>query len=262
MPQDITLDSNAFTRLYANQKTLSKRRFKARGISLKRCERCQLGQKVCICIYTPLADSVCDFVLLMHSDEVFKPTNTGKLIARIFPKQTYAFCWNRCEPDPQLLNILSDSNRTCLIVFPQPQESTTSALQKRFMTELPACSAPNTNQDIKKITFIMLDGTWRQSSRMLRLSRWLDNIPCFSITDTQKAIGQYAVRKAPLNNQLATAQAAALCLRRVGDVKNAQLLDNYFDIFNQHYVCTRMNTIPLLTQAHSELLTYKQSYDA
>jgi len=254
----ITPQKNAFTHLTAQLKAQSQRVFKARGISVIRCEQCQLGQAVCICAYTPSGSSNCDFILLMHRDEVFKPTNTGRLIASIFNKQTYAFCWDRIEPDPALITLLNDPERNCYILFPKPDNEQPDEPLSRFTSVLPSNPIQNSVSHQKKLTFILLDGTWRQSSRMIRLSRWLDSTRCYSLPDTLNAMGKYAVRKAPQNNQLATAQAAALCLHAAGEKENAELLNMYFDVFNQHYVSIRKNTIPNITSAHEQLLAYKQ----
>lgn len=255
----ISAASNAFTELLAKQKAQSKRLFKARGISVIRCEQCQLSERTCICSYAPKASSVCDFILLMHSDEVFKPTNTGRLIASTFNHQTYAFCWHRTEPDTALLAMLNDPTRDCYILFPKPETPKPDDDLSRFTSALPKCSAsPNGSQNQKKLTFILLDGTWRQSSRMVRLSRWLDKVPCYSLPSTLGYTGKYAVRKAPQNNQLATAQAAVLCLIAAGDEKSAKLLEMYFDVFNQHYVSVRKNTTPSITAAHEHLLAHRR----
>jgi DTW domain-containing protein len=221
------------------------REFNARGKSVVRCETCQLAIKACICAWRPQANIPCEFFLLMHREELFKPTNTGRLIADIFPQQTRAFCWSRTQPDPNLLSILNDHRRINLIVF--PDESTESSIsQSVTLDESFVHSHPD-----KIITFILLDGTWKQSGRMFHLSRWLDNIPCVTLPDvTTKS---YAVRKSHLDNYLSTAEAAALCLDLIGDAQSADLLRKYFCVFNHHYLATRGGYLPELTEIHQHL---------
>jgi DTW domain-containing protein YfiP len=226
----------------------STREFNARGKSVIRCQNCQLAIKACICHWRPQTQISCEFILLMHREELFKPTNTGRLIADIFPKQTQAFCWQRTQPDDNLLAILSDLRRINVIVFPdESTEDSTSppvTIDEFFV---------QSNQD-KIITFILLDGTWKQSGRMFHLSRWLDNIPCVSLPDvTTKS---YAVRKSHLENYLSTAEAAALCLDLVGDNLSADLLRDYFNIFNQHYLATRGGYAPETTEIHQRLSAF------
>lgn len=224
------------------------REFNARGKSVLRCENCQLAMKACICAWRPQTNIPCEFILLMHREELFKPTNTGRLIADIFPQQTHAFCWSRTQPDPNLLAILNDPRRINLIVF--PDESTDSSMSSSVtIDESFVCSHPD-----KIITFMLLDGTWKQSGRMFHLSRWLDNIPSVSLPDvTAKS---YAVRKSHLDTYLSTAEAAALCLNLVGDNQAADLLRDYFGIFNQHYLATRGGYAPETSEIHQRLSAF------
>jgi DTW domain-containing protein len=49
----------------------STREFLARGKSVIRCELCQLASYACICAWQPQLPLNSEFLLLMHSDEVF-----------------------------------------------------------------------------------------------------------------------------------------------------------------------------------------------
>ncbi len=39
---------------------------------------------------------------MMYDTEVMKPSNTGKLIADVFTRYTFAFLWSRTEPEKSL----------------------------------------------------------------------------------------------------------------------------------------------------------------
>lgn len=222
------------------------RTFNARGKALTRCARCLLAEQTCICQWRPRSSSQLEFVLLMHSDEVFKPTNTGRLIADLFPEQTHAFCWHRKEPSPSLLAMLSDPKRRCLVLYPEDNQHP-STRSREVVNHLPA--------DQKTNTLILLDGTWKQSSRMYHLSRWLDAVP--SLTLPERLVRSYGVRKSDRDERLCTAEAASLCLELAGEADNTQLLRDYFDVFNQHYLATRGCYPPALdSDAHIRLNTY------
>jgi DTW domain-containing protein YfiP len=195
--------------------------FTARGKSVIRCERCQLAAYACICAWQPQLVARAEFVLLLHRIEVFKPTNTGRLIADLFPAQTHAFCWSRTEPEQALLDLLSDENRQCFIVFPADTPEAKAKSRKVF-TEIP------TNDKIK--TFILLDATWKQSGRMFHLSRWLENVPCVSLPEG--VLRGYAVRKSHQDDYFSTAEAAALCLQMAGEQANSDVLLDYLQLFN------------------------------
>ncbi len=173
--------------------------FSAHGKSVIRCEHCQLAAYACICEWQPQLHSRVEFVLLLHRIEVFKPTNTGRLIADLLPTNTHTFCWSRTEPEQILLDLLSDENRQCFIVFPADTPEA-KAKSREVFTEIPA------NEKIK--TFILLDATWKQSGRMFHLSRWLEQAPCVSLP--QGTLRGYAVRKSHQVDYFSTAEAAAL----------------------------------------------------
>lgn len=223
------------------------REFNARGKSVVRCQNCQLAIKACICQWRHQRNISCEFVLLMHREELFKPTNSGRLIADLFPEQTHAFCWHRTEPDEKLLAMLNDPHRINLIVFPDDTTRDVTAdpvvIDEKFAQ----------NSQHKTVTFILLDGTWKQSGRMFHLSRWLDNVTCLSLPD--KHVKSYAMRKSHLKNYVSTAEAAAICLELLGESFSADVLRDYFEIFNLHYLATRGNYLPEITDTHRRLST-------
>jgi DTW domain-containing protein YfiP len=216
--------------------------FSARGKSVIRCDHCQLAAYACICEWQPQLESRSEFVLLLHRIEVFKPTNTGRLIADVFPAQTHAFCWSRTEPEQALLDLLHDEKRQCFIVFPADTPEA-KAKSRPVFTEIPG------NEKIK--TFILLDATWKQSGRMFHLSRWLEDVPCVSLP--QGVLRGYAVRKSHQDDYFSTAEAAALCLQMAGEQKNSDVLLDYFQLFNEHYLATRGCYPPVHRELHQRL---------
>lgn len=237
-----TLKPNRFHILYDQRMAIATRTFNARGKDLVRCQRCWLADRTCICPWRPVSSSQLEFVLLMHRDEVFKPTNTGRLVADLLPEQTHAFCWHRKDPDPALLSMLQDPNRRCLLLFPVDDKDLEDRPRKVYQ-QLP--------KDSKINTLILLDGTWKQSSRMFHLSRWLDTVPSLSLPDG--LVKSYGVRKSDRDERLCTAEAASLCLALAGEEHNTQLLQDYFSVFNLHYLATRGCYPPKQSPAHNRL---------
>lgn len=181
-----------------------------------------------------------DFVLLMHRDEVFKPTNSGRLIADLFPSNTYAFQWSRTDPAPALLTLLADTARFPVVIFPPGEDCA-----RRVYTSRPRVG------NHQKLTLVLLDGTWKQARKMYKTSRWLQALPLMVLPES--LAGHYAVRHAATAGQLATAEAAAELLLLCKEPSAAQLLSDYFAIFNQHYVATRMNQQPTHSGHHQRL---------
>lgn len=221
----------------------STRPFLARGASVKRCQRCLLGRTACICPWRAEMHIEVDIILLMHRDEVFKPTNTGRLIADVFPANTHVFSWSRTQPPAALLTILADSARYPVVVFP-PGDNYVGLIHT-VKPELP----PQ-----QRLTLILLDGTWKQARKMFKTSRWLSGLPVMVLNGTPE--GRYAVRQAATEGQLATAEATAALLSQCEESIAAQLLADYFNVFNQHYIATRMNT-PLVRSCHHQRIEHR-----
>ncbi|WP_439135172.1 tRNA-uridine aminocarboxypropyltransferase [Pseudomaricurvus sp.] len=234
-------------RLRAFCESQSTRTFNARGIALKRCSQCLLGLSTCICHYRKPGQSGIEFILLMHRDEVYKPTNTGRLIADLYPQQTHAFAWDRTRPPDELLELIADPRRHCQLVFP-PREGDDRIVE----------SQPGFNMSEGSIaTVILLDGTWKQARKMYSQSQWLKQLPLLNLESAIQTLagelGHYKLRQACESGRLATAEAGALCLSAADDSANARKLLDYFTVFNEHYVAARMNRKPQLLTAHTAL---------
>ncbi|WP_196137627.1 tRNA-uridine aminocarboxypropyltransferase [Aliikangiella sp. G2MR2-5] len=218
---------NAFHRLKEQALAESTREYKARGILVKRCNGCQLNPELCICALQPNLSTNIDFILIYHRDEIFKPSNTGRLIADTFPQNTYAFCWNRKTPPPELLSLLNDKERRCVIVY--PAESSES---RRINSSIE-------QQENKRLTLILLDATWRQSRRMYNFSQWLKDFEVLKINPARKS--HYLSRNAADDSYLSTAESAGLALSSCGQEHTAKKLFDYFYLFNQRYSMMRSN---------------------
>lgn len=238
------MQPHAFTQLKAYLQHQSSRTYNARGSAAKRCEHCLLSEATCICLWRTPQHCHIDFILLMHRNEVFKPTNTGKLIADIFPEHTHAFCWSRCEPAPALISLLADPTRQCAIAFPPNKDDI--AIKRLYHHQ--QCDLLLME---KTLTIIFLDGTWKQASKMMRLSQWLQNVPIITLNVQTNAT--YSLRKAPQAHQLSTAEAASAALSATGQTVQAQVLQDYFSVFNTHYEAMRANRPPSTTAAHERL---------
>lgn len=230
---------NAFLRLHSQALAAATRPYLARGISVLRCQRCQLETSTCICNWRRALQCNIDVLLLMHHDEIFKPTNTGRLIADILPDCTQVFEWSRTAPVPELLALLEDPQRYCVTLFP--------GVRSCVDVHQNAQTLPTD----KKITLVLLDGTWRQASKMVRCSDWLKPLPQLLITAPLK--GQYQVRQAHRDGQLATAEAAAQALQACGEVLAGSVLTDYFSVFHQHYLAMRMRRPVTLSVSHQRL---------
>lgn len=212
---------------------------------MDRCAGCLLAKRVCICSYKLSYQSRAGFLLLMHHNETFKPTNTGRLIEDCIAG-TERHTWSRTEPSQALLSAINDPAADPYIVFPEGV-----GYESRMV--------PFVDKPGKRPLFIVLDGTWRQARRMFRHSRYLEHLPVIQPVSEQAS--GYRLRKAAVEGQLCTAEVAAEMLRMAGDQAGGDILAAYFSIFNEHYRAARL-TRPLIedTEAKQLIRAYQQAF--
>lgn len=221
----------AFEQLRSKRLSDATKPFLARGNKVKRCPRCQLSH--CICSYRTPRRVDFDVVLLMHRNEVLKPTNTGRLIADCFPNNTYAFIWARTEIDAQLKNLLASPNRDWVLLFPG-EKNPPRPLKTDDKNKTQKCS--------KKLTFLIIDGTWKQARKIYTQSNWLHTMPALQLIPSTTS--EYNMRKAPDTSQTSTAEAFISALNSNGHSAESQSLQAYFQVFNNHYHASRLNISP------------------
>jgi len=201
--------------------------FLARGSNAKRCACCLMAKFACFCDHRQAQNSALQFILLYHRDEIHKPTNSGRLIADLFPNQTQAFMWSRTEPEPALLNLLDERKESCTILFPNTETAQQQERTVRNQLEL----VRTEEKTDKPHTFVILDGTWKQASKMFHQSEWLKHIPHFEIN--QAAQRSFLVRHSKHDMQFATAEVTAMLLDSLGYTQQSENLLSYYQAFNQ-----------------------------
>lgn len=223
----------------------SQKPFLARGSSLKRCDRCQLGKDHCICQQLISERSGCDLILIMHRNELLKPSNSGRLIADTLPDNTDAYIWSRTDTDPELLQRLDQAGQQCLLVFPPKEDDP----QQRLSSPEVKAKLEQDWRD-QKITLILLDGTWKQARKIHAKSDYLKNIPILMLCeqDIADCAGQYAMRKAHTPSLSSTCEAAIIALNAIGENQASQALLENFTSFNNAYVASRGNIRPKKTK--------------
>ena len=213
---------HALHKLYEQRLSQSTRPFLARGGRITRCVHCMLLPYLCICPFKKTVQTDSAFLLLMYDDEILKPSNTGRLIADIVP-DTFAYIWSRTESNKEMLALLQNPQWQPIVIFPAEYSQ----------PERVICAEKNSIGN-KKPLFILLDGSWAQAKKMFRKSPYLDNLPVLSFSPEN--ISRYLVRKAVKDNQLATAEVAALALDYIGEQDNAAQLELLFEVFKENYM--------------------------
>ncbi len=149
------MTDNAVLRLRAERLARATRPFLARGNRIRRCQRCLLPLKQCLCATLTSAQAASRFCLVMFDTEPMKPSNTGRLIADILP-DTEAFQWSRTEPPQALLDLVAHPDYQPMVVFP----ASYAGPDRQVLSAPPSGKPP---------LFIMLDGTWTGAQCSVRV---------------------------------------------------------------------------------------------
>lgn len=214
------MTNNAVLQLRAERLARSTRPFLARGNRIRRCQRCLLPLKNCLCDTLKPACANSRFCLVMFDTEPMKPSNTGRLIADILP-DTQAFQWSRTEPPQALIDLCTNEAYQPMVVFPASY-----AGSERQVLSTPAVGKPP--------LFIMLDGTWTEARKMFRKSPYLDALPVISVDLSR--VSAYRLREAHAEDQYCTAEVAIALLDLAGDNAAAQALGDHFTLFRERYL--------------------------
>ena len=214
------MTDNAVLQLRAERLARATRPFLARGNRIRRCQRCLLPLKVCLCETLAPSTAQSRFCLVMFDTEPMKPSNTGRLIADILP-DTAAFQWSRTAPPQALLDLVASPDYQPMVVFPASY-----AGDNRQVLSAPPSGKPP--------LFIMLDGTWTEARKMFRKSPYLDALPVISVDLSR--VSAYRLREAHADGQYCTAEVAIALLDLAGDTAAAGALGNHFSCFRERYL--------------------------
>lgn len=208
--------------------------YSAKGGKIIRCTRCMMAADYCICGCAEQqylqGEHEVSFCLLMHTDEQYKPTNTGRLIEDVLPQHCHRYYWHRTEPDPEFIELIESDDIQPYIIFPGDRGGYDHRVVKQadFSTG-------------KKPLFIILDGSWRQAGRMFRLSKYLQDLPVLPLQTQRNS--QYQLRKAPDDFHLCTVEVAIELLKQHHQESAGEKLEDYFKHFNQMYARSRREPV-------------------
>lgn len=231
------MTENAVLRLRAERLARATRPFLARGNRIRRCQRCLLPLKLCLCDTLKPQSARSRFCLVMFDTEPMKPSNTGRLIADILP-DTAAFQWSRTDPPQALLDLVACPDYQPMVVFP----ASYADKDRKVLTVPPLSGKPP--------LFIMLDGTWTEARKMFRKSPWLDALPVISVDLSISSA--YRLRVASVDGQYCTAEVAAALLEQAGDRQAALGLTDHFTLFRERYLAGKPHHQASITAAEPE----------
>jgi len=146
-------------------------------------------------------------ILLTHSRETKKASNTGQLISRVMP-EVRTIIWQRTEPDQALLKLIAEGETA--LVF-----------QQEYSIHPDNVSAYK--------HFILIDSTWQEARKIYNRSPYLHDLPCIQFSTDKQS--RYNLRRNQLDGGLCTAECAIELFGIAGLNKQAELLEKEFSTF-------------------------------
>lgn len=182
------------------------------------CNKCGLPTLTCICSQVRPITTKSKFWILASEREFYRPSSTGRLLKLINPDSTEIFLWERTSPPIALLENINNFKGNTFLLFPAEDESLTNR------------TVENLNQEN---AFILIDGTWKESRKIVRKSNYLKNLPIVSISSDHES--NFILRRGRVEGTLCTIEAAMEILKITGEIEQQQRCEKYFEMFLRHY---------------------------
>lgn len=176
-----------------------------------RCRRCYLPEPVCPCADLPTVSTGTEIVILRHSREASKTTNSARWASLVLERCT-VFDVDGDADVP--LEKLAGEGVAMLFPGGQPLE------------------------EVRPQRLIVLDGTWRQVRRMINHRVALRGLPIVSLPGALPAAGP-RLRRAPALTHLSTLEAIAEAVRRLEGDPPADAVARAHRLFIERVLATR-----------------------
>jgi DTW domain-containing protein YfiP len=167
-------------------------------INAERCEGCGLRPRFCFCAGVRRARARAGLVVIRHYKEVWKTTNSGRLLALVLPGTPLVTWRGRGEPWAGLP--------------PHPGP--------RALLFPAAPGAPEIAPEAlvgRGASVVVLDGTWKQARKMARQIHGLSALPRLSLPPQGAPLEGPLLRRRVVAGGLNTAEAVAALLEALGD---------------------------------------------
>jgi DTW domain-containing protein YfiP len=167
------------------------------------CPACDRAKAVCICKHLVPLDNKIRLIVLRHPSETQHPLNTAKLLGYML-KHCTIYDGEYFDDHRPFQQQLKKWQGPIHLVYPHLD----AVHAKDLRNKVP----PPTNR-----LFILLDGTWRKTRRILHLSRCLDELPTVKLPLSVPS--RYRIRKGqhPGTSTLEAAYGLLACLEQAPD---------------------------------------------
>ncbi len=173
------------------------------------CQRCFLHKSRCICALIPQIETRTRLTLVIHSRELKRTTNTGRLAHFALPNSELIV---RGRPDEPLdfTQILMPTHQP-LLLFPADN----------------ALPISEVRMDDRPVQLIVSDGNWRQASKLNTRHQELNDIPRVIIKPPPRLDGLH-LRKEHFPEGLSTIEAIAYAF---GEIESRSIQDRLLELY-------------------------------
>jgi DTW domain-containing protein len=185
-----------------------------------RCTGCGLNAALCACDLIPTLKLETRLVVVQTMRERFKPTNTGRLLARMV--EGTPIVWFGQRDPPFDTSPFSDDGIDFRVLFPRDDAQVLSVDEHGAV--IPAAAAG------KRLGFVLLDGTWHQCSRMTRRVPVVQDLPRVALPPGPPSM--WAVRTQHDARGLSTFEAGLRLLELVEGCETVRPMRRAFEVIN------------------------------
>jgi DTW domain-containing protein YfiP len=183
------------------------------------CSKCGLPKITCICDRAPIISTIAKIWIISSERELYRPSNTARLLKLVNPHSTEIFLWERAKKPEKLIDNINDEMYDTYLVFPIEDEKQCRKVEHISEGKIPA--------------FIIIDGTWKEARKILRKSDYLNKLPRVSLEPNFKS--QYDLRRGAGEGNLCTIEAAVEVLKINKEIENSQVIDEFYHLFLRSY---------------------------
>ncbi len=176
----------------------------------------------CICNKINNIKSEAKFIILSNEREVYRNTNTARVLKLVNPESTEVIIWKRGESNKEILKYISDNNYDVFLIFPTINDELKNNEVKYMKSD-------------KTPVFIIIDGTWNEAWKIIRKSEYLRQLPIISLEINK--VSKFILRRGQEDGNLCTIETAIELLKLNEEIEVATIVDEDFDLFIASYIC-------------------------
>ena len=194
------------------------------------CANCLRPRSTCICRWITPTTSEVELVILQHPREVDRAKGTARLLHLSLPNSRIVVGEVLTQSELQAVltepmpGCAASACRQAVLLYPDTPQGSALGLLTR------SAALAQTTSDPSRLRLIVLDGTWRESRKMLWLNPPLQSLPRMPLQVPQSS--RYSIRKAQRPGQLSTLEASCAALSQLEeDAEKFRPLLNALDGF-------------------------------